>query len=105
MTVLEDLEEQYLTFNYSTTDTNTLNIKIREEGHTLGNILAERLYSDPRCTFSAYKVPHPLEELLELKVTAQKDTPVLLLVKETLEKIEIDFEKLLNDVKSSREKN
>lgn len=105
MTTSEDLSEQYLVYEYSSTDSNTLNIKIREEGHTLANILSERLHLDPRCTFSAYKVPHPLEESVELKVTAHKDTPVILLVKETIRQIEKDFEKLLGNVRIDKEKN
>ncbi|KRH95071.1 RNA polymerase, subunit L [Pseudoloma neurophilia] len=99
-----ELDERFLKCSYSTTEINTIHLRIKEEGHTLGNILAERLHQDPRCTFSAYRVPHPLEEAVELKVSAHKDTPVLSLIKETLKKIELDFLKLLNDVKESKAK-
>lgn len=100
---IPELEEEYLDMNYSSTEMNTLHLKIRGEGHTLGNLLADKFYNDPRCTFSAYKVPHPLEEVLELKITARKDVPVVNLLKETLKNLSQDVSSLLSDVQQSKE--
>lgn len=97
-----DLDEKYLTMTYSKNESNTIHLKIRNEDHTLGNILSERLYNDPRCTFSAYKVPHPLENILEIKISANKDTPVLVLLKETIKKLESDINDVIKDVKRER---
>jgi len=41
---------------------------LEREDHTVGNLLRERLLRDPRVLFSAYRVPHPLEPRLELRV-------------------------------------
>lgn len=46
--------------------TGTLTIK--EEDHTLGNIVRYQLLQDPRVRFAGYKKPHPLEEYIEVKV-------------------------------------
>jgi len=46
--------------------TGTLTIK--DEDHTLGNIVRYQLLQDPRVRFAGYKKPHPLEEYIEIKV-------------------------------------
>ena len=47
---------------------NSIEVVVRNEGHTLGNLLASELQEDPEVSFSAYKIPHPLESLMKLKV-------------------------------------
>lgn len=66
---------------------NTVEIEIVGESHTLGNLLADRLLSDKRCTYAAYKVPHPLEEKMILKVSAERGSDVIGLVNETIKNI------------------
>ncbi|KAM0677967.1 DNA-directed RNA polymerase II core subunit [Binucleata daphniae] len=66
---------------------NTVEIIITGEGHTLGNLLTEKLLEDKRCLFSAYKVLHPLTENVNIKVTAIDSCDVIFLVTETLKKI------------------
>lgn len=41
---------------------------IKEEDHTLGNVVRHQLLLDPRVRFAGYKKPHPLEEHVEIKV-------------------------------------
>ena len=43
-------------------------IHIQKEDHTLGNILRQQLLRDPRTRFAGYRKPHPLFDLVELKV-------------------------------------
>jgi len=38
------------------------------EGHTLGYFVSSVLQNDPQIEHSSYKVPHPLEEMLEISV-------------------------------------
>ena len=41
---------------------------INQEDHTLGNLVRNELLNDGRVRFSGYRKPHPLFDLLELKV-------------------------------------
>ena len=41
---------------------------INEEDHTLGNIVRNQLLYDGRVRFAGYRKPHPLFDLVELKV-------------------------------------
>jgi DNA-directed RNA polymerase II subunit RPB11 len=49
---------------------------IQKEDHTLGNLLRMQLLLDPNVLFAGYKVPHPLENFIVVKVrTTPKTTP------------------------------
>ncbi|KAJ1884950.1 DNA-directed RNA polymerase II core subunit, partial [Kickxella alabastrina] len=47
---------------------NCLQFNIQREDHTIANILRYRLLNHPHVLFVAYRVPHPLEYYVELKV-------------------------------------
>lgn len=41
---------------------------VRNEDHTLGNIVRTELLRNPHVLFAGYRMPHPLENILVLKV-------------------------------------
>ena len=43
-------------------------VNIREEDHTLGNIVRLQLLRDRSVKFAGYRKPHPLENRIEIKV-------------------------------------
>lgn len=96
---MQEENQKYLSIKYSKDTPNTIELHINRESHTLGNMIAEKILSDPRCTFSAYKVSHPLNEEVDLKVSAEKDTPVLTLIKENLKGLEEDLDSLIGQAK------
>lgn len=51
---------------------NTVTLTIRAEDHTLGGLLCTALQRDPLVLFAGYKVPHPLEHVLIIRVQAVK---------------------------------
>lgn len=53
---------------------NAAKFIIQREDHTLGNVLKERVAKQSGVTFAAYKVPHPLEPVVELIVHTNKTT-------------------------------
>lgn len=71
---------------------NSIELIIEGETHTLANLLTEKLLNDERCVYSAYKVLHPLEEKVNIKVTASKGCDVILLVTETLQSMSNEIE-------------
>lgn len=96
-------EKKYLTVSYDKITPNTVELQINGESHTLGNMVAEKIQNDPRCLFSAYKVDHPLVESLSLKISADKNTPVLALVKENIKALLDDICCLINQAKEESE--
>ncbi|CAI9103040.1 OLC1v1001457C1 [Oldenlandia corymbosa var. corymbosa] len=57
-------------------DTKTLNaasFTIEREDHTIGNILRMQLHRDPSVLFAGYKLPHPLQYkiIVRIQTTAQ----------------------------------
>ena len=42
------------------------------EDHTLGNLLRYILMKDPETTFSGYSVPHPSEDIMNVRLQTQK---------------------------------
>lgn len=47
---------------------NAATFIIQREDHTLGNILRMQLHRDPHVIFAGYKIPHPLQYQMEIKV-------------------------------------
>jgi len=55
-----------------TSTRNRLEVKLRGEGHTVLNLLVSELNSDPR-VIAAYRVEHPLLDVVYLHVTTEGD--------------------------------
>ena len=41
---------------------------IQREDHTLGNVIRHKLLEDQDVIFAAYRIPHPLEHVMHLRV-------------------------------------
>lgn len=55
---------------------NAASFTIALEDHTLGNLLWAQLLSDPTVLYAGYKLPHPLEQKIVVKVeTNGESTP------------------------------
>ena len=64
--VLENKER--VVYEKSTKIPNFATITIQKEDHTLGNIVRQQLLRDRRVRFAGYRKPHPLFDLVEIKV-------------------------------------
>ncbi|KAH9385386.1 DNA-directed RNA polymerase II subunit RPB11 [Nematocida major] len=51
---------------------NSIEMSIRDEDHTLGNAIVSELQTTEGIAFAAYKIPHPLQNILKVKVTAEQ---------------------------------
>jgi len=57
--------------------TNASTFVVEREDHTIGNLLRMQLLRDPKVLFAGYKVPHPLDYKILVKIqTAAGSTPV-----------------------------
>ncbi|TNV75507.1 hypothetical protein FGO68_gene11799 [Halteria grandinella] len=50
---------------------NFANIAIKDEDHTLGNVVRMQLLKDPQVRFAGYRRLHPLENIIEIKVQTE----------------------------------
>ncbi len=55
-------------YEKSTKIPNFACITILQEDHTLGNIIRQELLHDKRVRFAGYRKPHPLFDLVEIKI-------------------------------------
>ena len=54
---------------------NAATFIIEREDHTLGNILRMQLLEDKEVHFSGYRVQHPLEPAIQVKVQTRSENP------------------------------
>jgi DNA-directed RNA polymerase II subunit RPB11 len=65
-----------VTYQRDTKIANAATFVIQREDHTVGDPLVMQLHEDLDVAFAAYKIPHPLEYLLLVKVrTNQRSSP------------------------------
>ncbi|GAA5962090.1 hypothetical protein JCM8115_002912 [Rhodotorula mucilaginosa] len=77
MFVLADGEAKVI-FDEDTKIPNAATLTINKEDHTLANMLRSQLLLLPFVQFAGYRVPHPLEPRVELKVqTDGTKTPIV----------------------------
>ncbi|KAI5170634.1 DNA-directed RNA polymerase II subunit RPB11 [Nematocida sp. LUAm3] len=83
---------------------NSIELSIRDETHTLGNLLASTLQEDEQVAFSAYKIPHPLQNILKVKVALKEgvDESPVVIVRSALERLINECDSLLASVQQSR---
>ena len=54
---------------------NAMTMVIEREDHTLGNILRMQMLEDKEVLFSGYRVQHPLEPAIQVKVQTRSENP------------------------------
>jgi len=54
---------------------NAMMFVIEREDHTLGNLMRMQLLDDEQIIFAGYRVPHPLEPAIQLKVQTRSENP------------------------------
>ena len=72
---------------------NAVTLVFEREDHTIGNMLRMQLLDDSEVTFSGYRVQHPLEPSIQVKVQTKTDNPgPVQAVDEALGSLEREFE-------------
>ncbi|KAK6902901.1 DNA-directed RNA polymerase II subunit RPB11 [Kwoniella mangroviensis CBS 10435] len=73
--LLQD-DEKPLTITEDPKIPNAATILLRKQDHTLGNMIRAQLLLDPTVLFAGYKVPHPLENDIIIKIqTDERSNP------------------------------
>lgn len=79
---------------------NSIEMSIRDETHTIGNLLSSSLQEKKEVLFAAYKIPHPLQNILKVKVALKEgveESPVAL-VRASLEELMEQCDSLLSSI-------
>ncbi|OCF36556.1 DNA-directed RNA polymerase II subunit RPB11 [Kwoniella heveanensis CBS 569] len=73
--LLQD-DEKPLTITEDPKIPNAATVLLRKQDHTLGNMIRAQLMLDPTVLFAGYKVPHPLENDIIIKIqTDERSNP------------------------------
>ena len=67
---------------------------ILKEDHTLGNILRMSLLSDKRVLFAGYRMPHPLEPRLIVKVRTRDNTEPVSVMLDSIDNLQVELRTL-----------
>lgn len=74
---------------------------IADESHTIAAPLIERMTQDPSCIFSAYKVNHPADTFVSLKIQGNETRNAKDILENSLRSIISDLDDILIQVKKS----
>ncbi|KAM3129217.1 DNA-directed RNA polymerase II core subunit [Paramecium bursaria] len=73
---------------------NALSVKMYLEDHTLGNLLRLSLLKQPEVTYAGYRLMHPLQHVIELKIQTNGGRRSEDSLKTTIEGLKTDFQNL-----------
>ena len=72
--VVTHIDTDYVKVDKANAVMDAIDIEITNENHTIGNIIANHIKSRKDVKFSTYKMPHPLDEIIILRIQLEKDT-------------------------------
>lgn len=72
---------------------------VRGEGHTLGNLLAKQAMKHPHIVFASYRIPHPLQDRMEISIVVDENYSIDKALKEVISSIK----DILGDLKKKIE--
>ncbi len=75
-------------------------LQIKGEGHTLGNLLAKEAMNNQHVVFASYRVPHPLQDVMELIIEVEEGYPLdkaLIEIVEELRSRIVEFRRLVEE--------
>uniref|UniRef100_A0A6B2LSX8 DNA-directed RNA polymerase RBP11-like dimerisation domain-containing protein n=1 Tax=Arcella intermedia TaxID=1963864 RepID=A0A6B2LSX8_9EUKA len=90
-------DQQKVSFNKDTKIPNAGTFIINKEDHTLGNLIRMQLYKDPQVLFCGYRIPHPLENLIQINIQTVETTTPMKVMQTALDKIMDDLSKIEKD--------
>ncbi|KAI5148428.1 DNA-directed RNA polymerase II subunit RPB11 [Enteropsectra breve] len=82
----------------STSAINTLDIVIEGETHTAGSCIVDRLQNDPSCLFAAYRVAHPTDHFMSMRVQGNDVQNAKEILKNGISEIIKDIDDLIQQV-------
>ncbi len=79
------------------TDTEIV-IQITGEDDTLGNLISKEAMRHPKVIYATYRVPHPLQNKLELIIRVEEGSDIGQVLVEIVDRIKASLEELRKEV-------
>ncbi|MET1159387.1 MAG: RpoL/Rpb11 RNA polymerase subunit family protein [Thermoprotei archaeon] len=79
---------------------NEILLEIRGEDHTLGNLLVKEALRHPKVEYAAYRIPHPLQDRMEIYIATTKDANIKDIIREVIDSIRKYLNEFKNEVVS-----
>lgn len=80
---------------------NTMEVKIENESHTAASVIVERINESPHCEYASYKIAHPTDSFVLIKIKSDDNKNVRTLFKDSLMSIVDDIEDLSAQVRQA----
>jgi DNA-directed RNA polymerase II subunit RPB11 len=87
----------------STSGLNSIDIVISDESHTVAAPLVERMNLNSNCLFSAYKIGHPADDFVNLRVQGNENKNAKDIFLEGIQSILEDLEDISTQLKKGTE--
>jgi len=94
-------DEKKATYVPDTKIVNSGTFTLMKEDHTLGNMIRLTCLRDERCTFAGYRMPHPLEYVVNIKVRSREGSSPQTIFKDSLHNLTEEFTSLEESFKSA----
>lgn len=94
---------QKVSLKPSLSNINVIDVMIQGETHTCAAPIVERMSMDPACQFSAYKVDHPNDTFVSIRVQGNEHKNAKTILKESIKSIMTDLDDLIYQVKEMEE--
>jgi len=89
-------DEEKLIAEEDTKIEGATNFTITKEDHTIGNPLRVQLLRDPSVLFAGYRLPHPLETKLQIKIQTKSTSNPQLALTDAISSLKNEFQRLDN---------
>mmetsp|Transcript_16875 Transcript_16875/g.30100 ORF Transcript_16875/g.30100 Transcript_16875/m.30100 type:complete len:117 (-) Transcript_16875:27-377(-) len=93
-----------VTYKKDTKMQNAATVEIQREDHTIGNIVRMQLHRDNDVNFAGYRIPHPLEHRLEIKVQTNGEITPIQAVSSAMSDLSLEFKDIRAQFQSEAER-
>lgn len=88
-----------VTVKQVSTTPNTIDVVIDGETHTAASVIVERLNGDSACEYAAYRVEHPKDEFVTIRIKGDAHRGAKDVLKSSLTSLIRDIDDLIMQVK------
>ena len=75
-------------------------LEIRGEDHTLGNLLMKEALKHPSVEYAAYRIPHPLRDVMEFTLIVKEGADVSRVLREVIDALRSEVSEFKKSVES-----
>ena len=66
-------------------------LEIKGEDHTLGNMLMKEALRHPGVEYVAYRIPHPLRDIMEFTIVVKDGYDISKVLKEVIDRLRVEI--------------